>query len=190
MLRKRFSNSLNKYVVTKRGNRVSTENVFINKIDEIKNALNSELYNCALALSLTIPDICGKVEYPKEKNKSRYTKWFHEYAEKHFITLATKLPEEKIVEYQWLTADECYALRCSVLHAGDYNVEGINLEQIHIHAHKRNGENYSHTIRDSRFIDIDVINLCEKLCQAAEEYYNSVGDTSRFDLDEVRIDAW
>lgn len=169
---------------------MSTEDVFVNKINEIKSALNSELYNCALALSLTIPDVCGKVEYPNEKNKLRYINWFHKHAEKYFTVLATKLPEEKIVEYKWLTAEECYALRCSVLHAGDYDVEGIKLNQIHIHAHKRERENYSHTIRDSKYIDADVIDLCEKLCLAAEEYYNSIEDKVRFDLDEVRIDTW
>ena len=167
-----------------------TEDTFINKINEIKSALKFGLYNCALALTLTIPDVCGKIEFTKEKNKERYIKWFNKYAKKHFTLLATKLPEKEIEECQWLTAEECYALRCAVLHAGDYNVDGVKLNEVQIHAHKRNGENYSHIIRDGNFIDIDVIELCNTLCKIAEEYYYLIDDKSQFDLDEVRIDTW
>ena len=76
------------------------------------------------------------------------------------------------------------------MHSGDYKPEKVELSKIYLHAHKREGENYSHIIRDSKYIDADVIDLCEKLCLAAEEYYNSIEDKNRFDLDEVRIDTW
>ncbi len=33
-------------------------------IDEIEKALNHDLYFAALNLALTLPDICGKAEYP------------------------------------------------------------------------------------------------------------------------------
>ena len=148
------------------------------------------LYNCALALALTIPDVCGKVEYPHLSTSKRYKCWFDNYAKQYFTYRTTKLPEETNIEYVWLSADECYALRCAVLHAGDYKATGIDFTQIHIHAHKKEGDNYSHIIRDSRLADWDVILLCENLCKAAKEYYDSADNKERFDLDEVRIDAW
>ena len=169
---------------------VQKDKILLNKLAEIKSALNMNLYNCALALALTIPDVCGKVKYPDFSVTKRYKSWFDEYAKKYFTSIATKLPEESNVEYTWLTSDECYALRCAVLHAGDYKAVNIDLTQIHIHAHKRDGDNYSHMIRDNRFADWDVIALCENLCNAAEEYYNSVSNKECFDLDEVRIDIW
>lgn len=162
-----------------------------NKTSEIRKALNLELYNCALTTALTLPDICGKVECPSERSsKKRYKKWFNKYARNCFVAVTTKLPEGSVVEYQWLSAEECYALRCAVLHAGDYKAEGIKLSQVHLYAHKRSDDNYSHTLRDDRYIDADVIDLCERLCQAAEEYYNSIDDKARFDLDEVKINVW
>ena len=167
-----------------------SESILQNKISEIRRALNLELYNCALATALTLPDICGKVEFPNEYSRERYTKWFDKYVRDQFTAVATKLPEELEVKYQWLRADECYALRCAVLHSGDYKPEKVELSKIYLHAHKREWENYSHIIRDSKYIDAVVIDLCEKLCLAAEEYYNSVEDKNRFDLDEVRIDTW
>ncbi len=104
--------------------------------------------------------------------------------------MVEKIPENILVEYKWLTASECYQLRCAVLHAGDYKIKCNTLHKIHLHAHKRNGENYSHTLRTAGYIDADVIELCEGLCKAAEEYHNSIDDKSRFDLDEVIIETW
>lgn len=44
-----------------------------NIIKEIRTALNNELYIIALMGTLTLPDACGKAEFPKEKsNSNRY----------------------------------------------------------------------------------------------------------------------
>lgn len=165
--------------------------VFLRKISEIRTALNAELYNCALAVSLTPPDICGKVEFPSEKSSSaRYKQWFLKYVEPLTTSPATILPGGEIVDYTWITSDECWALRCAVLHAGNYEAERIKLTDIHIHAHKRNDQNYNHMVRDTRFADWDGIQLCEILCAAAEQYYFTINDSERFDIDEIRIDTW
>ena len=165
--------------------------VFLNKIAEIRSALNAELYNCALAVSLTLPDICGKTAFPKEQSSTkRYKDWFSIYAEPLFTSPAPRLPEKELVDVTWITSEECWALRCAVLHAGNYETERINPMDIKIHAHKRGNRNYSHMLRDSQSADWDCILLCETLCAAAEQYYNSVEDKSIFDVNEVRIDTW
>lgn len=42
-------------------------------VDDIRVALNNNLYFVALSTALTLPDICGKAEYPDEKSsKKRY----------------------------------------------------------------------------------------------------------------------
>lgn len=54
----------------------------LDKINEIKAALNAGCLHCALALTLTLPDICAKVLHPetgKHNNKKQYIKWFVEY---------------------------------------------------------------------------------------------------------------
>ena len=165
--------------------------MFLKKISEIETALDTELYNCALALSLTLPDVCGKVEFPNVKKPGdRYKNWFSAYAVQFFTAEPINIQTEEIVKHTWLSAEECWALRCAFLHAGNYDVEHILLENIHIHAHKRDGENYSHIVRDSRHADWDVIELCKILCLSAKKYYNSIEDKTRFILDEVRIDTW
>lgn len=164
--------------------------MFLRKINEVRAAIDSQLYNCALALALTLPDICGKVEYPNEKSSGkRYQNWFNNYALGFFTESAIKLPEESTVPIVWFSAKECWALRCSVLHAGNYDTDGIDLSLITLHAHIRDAKNYSHMARDSQFVDWDVIYICEKLCSASEEYYNSTHNKKLFLLDEVRIDT-
>ena len=45
-------------------------------VHEIRMALSHELYLSALALALTLPDTCGKAEYPNEDyNGVRYKNW-------------------------------------------------------------------------------------------------------------------
>ena len=45
-------------------------------VHEIRMALSHELHLSALALALTLPDTCGKAEYPNEDyNGVRYKNW-------------------------------------------------------------------------------------------------------------------
>ena len=128
------------------------------------------------------------MEFSNFGNKKRYKDWFSSYALPYFTVESIKLPSKEIVECTWLSAEECWALRCAFLHAGNYDVEHISLANIHIR--KRNGENYSYMVRDSQYADWDVIELCKKLCLSAREYYLSIEDKTCFDLNEVRIDTW
>lgn len=48
-------------------------------INDINKALDAEAYMAALALVLTLPDICGKVAYGETlRNKERYIKWYED----------------------------------------------------------------------------------------------------------------
>ena len=52
----------------------------IQKLEAIKKAYSDGNYMAALALALTIPDICGQVEFPELSGSrhvgERYRKWF------------------------------------------------------------------------------------------------------------------
>ena len=45
---------------------VDYNKIILARIDEIEKSLENECYIAALALALTLPDICGKAEYPSE----------------------------------------------------------------------------------------------------------------------------
>lgn len=40
-------------------------------VDDIRAALDHDLYFAALSTALTLPDICGKAEYPNEKSSKK-----------------------------------------------------------------------------------------------------------------------
>lgn len=162
------------------------------KTKEIRAALDSGLYNCALALSLTLPDVCAIVKYPdaKKHRAQSYKKWFCEYVQPLFTSIAESLPDYVYKEYTWFTDEECWALRCAVLHAGNYSLEKVDLTKVRLHAHMRDGISYSHFFQSGQSVDWDVVQICETICQAAEHYYDSIEDKSRFVLDEVVIESW
>lgn len=85
-------------------------------IDELRKALNNQCYLSALTLALTIPDICGKLEYPEITGigctGKRYKKWFNEYVKKYFTV---NDPANTLV---YFNGKDCYALRNAILHSG------------------------------------------------------------------------
>lgn len=94
-------------------------------INDINAALDAEAYISALALALTLPDTCGKAEYPDLKTKERYLKWYEEYIGQH-----ERYPvEEGEIENPYLSAEVVYQLRCNLLHQGTIDVEKEKIEE-------------------------------------------------------------
>ncbi|MBJ6351117.1 MULTISPECIES: hypothetical protein [unclassified Acinetobacter] len=79
-------------------------------LDSIKLSLETKNYFGAIALSLTLPDICASIESDNnETNRDKYCAWFEKYLAGSFPR-----PGNKVL----LSAQECYAARCSFLHQG------------------------------------------------------------------------
>jgi hypothetical protein len=57
--------------------------------------------------SLTVPDTCGALREPAVGVGKRYKNWFNDYAAASFNTGTPQTT---------LTAEDCYQLRCSLLH--------------------------------------------------------------------------
>jgi len=75
-----------------------------------KAIADNNLY-AALSLALMMPDICASLEEPGPgKVKQRYTKWFTRWALPKF-----PLPKDGV---PLISADDCYLLRCSLIHSG------------------------------------------------------------------------
>ena len=49
-------------------------------VSDIRNAIENDCYIAALALALTLPDVCGKAEYPNAGNGKRYKNWYIIYS--------------------------------------------------------------------------------------------------------------
>ncbi len=73
-------------------------------LHELSRALQARAYYLAIMLALAIPDICSALESEDGRtHPDKYKAWYGKY-------LADK--------FSPLTADDCYSLRCGVLHQG------------------------------------------------------------------------
>ena len=153
----------------------------INKIiREINTCIENECYLSALTVALTLPDICGKVEYPNDKPSERYKKWYQEW-----IGQYEHYPDDESMPYP--SADIVYDLRCSLLHEGNPDVNkpknhltefklGIFDDWMSGGCSSINGENGEF----GRTLEIGLKNLCYKLCKLAEVYYSENKDKFAF----------
>ncbi len=72
--------------------------------EEIKKAINGEAYIAAMALALTIPDMCCG----RNSRRDDYIEWYDKY-----VNSPSFQP----------SAIECYALRCAFLHQQDGEID-------------------------------------------------------------------
>ena len=84
-------------------------------IDSLKRCLHDENYTAALMMCLSIPDICGKLEN-QQISSTRYIYWFDRYMFSKYKT--------------FLTGNDCYALRCAILHEGSQDISNQNKREI------------------------------------------------------------
>lgn len=83
-------------------------------LNAIETAVLQENWYAALATALALPDICGWAEDPKVSSKARYVAWFDRFLR----PLYTSRVGHDQREVNFLTGNDCYALRCAVLHEG------------------------------------------------------------------------
>ena len=161
----------------------------LEKINDIRKALSNKTYISAVALALTLPDICSQVENcTVESSRSNYIAWVDKYlpADDFYFPLAG-------FEEQTFTGNMCYSLRCSVLHSGSTDVENPRL---HVTVNRflltkpGDGKYYKgYTYGEEKQADgtnlkvtyIGIDYLCECLCDTAERFYNHWPDKTAFD---------
>ncbi len=159
------------------------------KIIEVIQDANAK--NCplpALALALTLPDICSQIEYPNEKNVGyRYRNWYNNHVHKHedfHCTLNTLNSYDKlnaIHEMETMlhkfNGYACYKLRCLLLHQGDAAMTGeIKYDNLYFNIHSgEETQTVSPTKQNDQPIEHLSINsklLCDYLCTYAKKYYD------------------
>ena len=133
----------------------------------IEKSIKSENWYSALALALTIPDICGRLSYPDlvKKSQERYKKWFDEY-----LLCFYEIPLNGRM-FTFMSGGDCYALRCALLHEGrdDVASQKARREVVSKIIFSTTG---SHC---NKFNDVLTLNLqifCSEVCQAVEVWSN------------------
>lgn len=162
----------------------------IDLIKEIENCVKSNNLRCALEMALTLPDICGIIEYPAEKSsKNRYVKWCEKYLfNQGYYPYFVVDDHKKCEEWEKVRAIEpamCYKLRCAFLHSGNLKLNQKNNDNfpvfnLHISSSMENGIYVDKIVSDSKEISMDIRKLARLLCNAAKDYYDSYEDKQDF----------
>lgn len=151
-------------------------------IKEINIALENNLFLVALNTALTLPDICGKAEYPDisyKHNGERYKKWYQEHIGQYE---QSPLDLREGVTMPYLSADVVYQLRCEMLHQGNPNVSKskTGIDKFTLWVQKANpfgfyGDTASVSLSGEpcKTYNVSVRRLCLLLCRTAENYYNN-----------------
>ncbi|WP_404430987.1 hypothetical protein [Sutcliffiella horikoshii] len=151
-------------------------------INEIYSSLENKNYLSALALTLTLPDICAKISYPNMKGSGRrYKFWYNEFVYKY------DKPKVGLDDLESLTinGEIVYALRNLLLHersldaTDDVRKElGVKNSQSLKFVLSNSITSYSKTWTggdESKdpdiYIRISVVNFCRNICAVAENVY-------------------
>ena len=95
-----------------------------NIIRDILLAKENKAYLSALSLALTIPSILSSIANNKRSVRTDYAEWFNQWVYKYYKQ--PKSENELInrgLEATKFDGDNCYALRCSMLHAGNTDLK-------------------------------------------------------------------
>lgn len=157
------------------------------RIEEVKRCLDCKMWQAALALALTIPDICGQIKFRnlkkinangKEINASigdKYNKWFHEYVESYFAD-DKGWDQEGFAVNPYFTGDMCYQLRCAFLHSGEDAANKKNNKIKYQFSLRINACDAIHmkTERENEIdsVIVDISNLCNYICKGALQFYH------------------
>lgn len=176
-------------------------------IKEIKSALSNEEFLAALALALTLPDTCGKAEFPTKGNRDRYIGWYDEYVGKYEKPPKSNSDNSStnnlFDDMPYMSGEIVYSLRCCFLHQETPNIEKGKIHDPQcqvtrftlIIAGAINGGSSSVSSdpfidSEKRTLEINIVNLCCKLCLVAKSYYEDNKekfDFFEYDLQDRRV---
>jgi hypothetical protein len=80
--------------------------------DAVERSLQSCNWYAGLIVALSLPDIAGWVDNPMQGSKVRYSAWFERFVSPAYTRQVGGAP------HRFLSGEDCYALRCSLLHEG------------------------------------------------------------------------
>ncbi|MEB0108272.1 hypothetical protein [Pseudomonas sp. MH9.3] len=82
-------------------------------LKSIEKSLDDSNWYSALYMSLTLPDVCSSLETADGKTDGKkFARWFDRYMKE---TYSMKMHGQTTV---FMAGDDCYVLRCSLLHQG------------------------------------------------------------------------
>ena len=151
-----------------------TENILENKMSNYTNSIRLSLeyenWYAALTLALTLPDICGKLEFPHKSSSARFIHWFNNYLlDKYTKNIAGG-------SNVFLSGQDAYALRCAYLHQGEVNIEGQRIRKVlsEFSFYAPPKYSYIHCNKMNNSLQLQVDIFCMEVCNAVELWVKDV----------------
>jgi hypothetical protein len=132
----------------------------------IHQAIANRNWYSALYLSVTLPDICARLESENGKtNQKKYVHWYDTYLASKY---QFKHPDE-LEPRVFLSGNDCYALRCSMLHEGTSELTTQRAQEIVDRFHFT-AEVGMHCNMFNSVLQIDVAVFCNDMCNSVDEW--------------------
>lgn len=140
-------------------------------IDAARRAAEDDNWFAAIALALTLPDICGAVDDPgKGRSAARFIAWWDERMAWRFVVRPDADEQPQWEPFTYLPGADAFALRCAYLHSGTDNTAGpkTNHERIRfLGPPNASGFGYSET---DQILYLGLEPFVEWVCLAVEDW--------------------
>lgn len=154
-------------------------------VKEINTCLKNDLQIAALTMALTLPDTCGKAYSPKGRNGERYANWYDDF-------IATPKRKRGGIDGAVISGKLVYKLRCAMLHESNPGVDGAedvtkfsliwrSLASASRTTVERCIQRNADGVVQEHVLSIDIVALCQDICEAALAYYRGNKDKFSFD---------
>jgi hypothetical protein len=131
----------------------------------IRKSMENQNWYAALYMSITVPDICARLESDDGKtNADKYIEWYDKY-------LADSYRHEIGCDRQmhvFLSGADCYALRCAILHEGSIDMTTQRRREVLDRFHFTVCGSHCNQINSVLQLDLPV--FCNDVCMAVERW--------------------
>jgi len=138
-------------------------------VDAVRRSIREKNWYAALTGALALPDIAGWLDGRPGGSKVRFVSWFNDY----LLPKYTSVMDGHV----FLSGDDCYALRCAYLHAGDFDILAQParkvLERFHFVASV--SDKMMHCNQFNQILQLQVDLFTEEVCSAVEEWLRMRG---------------
>lgn len=145
---------------------------FYNLVNQIGLTIDDpDLYLISLISSLALPDICGALGSSDGlASGAKYKAWFDKWVS----------PKYQIDGSTSLSGNDCYMLRCAVLHQGRMTHTKSNFKGVIFVKPGAINAKFHNNIIDE-YLNIDIYDFCFDMINSATDWFETVAGTDPFE---------